>query len=80
MGGAGSGRRRPGRGLEGQLPERLIDERLLTTREVADFLGVHEKTVRRWQRAGGLPCVRQGRWIRYQPVDVLRWISARKEG
>ncbi|UCE02545.1 MAG: helix-turn-helix domain-containing protein [Candidatus Latescibacterota bacterium] len=55
-------------------------QRLLTVSEVAQFLGVHAKTVYVWARRGLLPCIRLGRSIRFVPDDILRWISARKEG
>jgi excisionase family DNA binding protein len=51
---------------------------LMTVREVADFLGVHEKTVLRLVAKGRLPCVRVGRSVRYIPSDISRWVSARK--
>ena len=53
---------------------------LLTIRDLAEYLGVSEKTVRRLQAAGRIPFVRVGRGIRFDPGDVFRWISARKEG
>jgi excisionase family DNA binding protein len=53
---------------------------LLTIPEVARTLAVSALTVRRLIRSGQLPCVRVGVQIRVQPRDLLRWISARKEG
>jgi excisionase family DNA binding protein len=53
---------------------------LWTVRQVAVFLHVHEKTLLRWVRSRGFPCVRVGTRLRFDPSDVLRWISARKEG
>jgi excisionase family DNA binding protein len=60
-------------------PDRPL-ERLLTAHEVADLLQVHLRTVRRLVADGGLPCVRVGTRVRFDPRDVLRWVSARKEG
>ena len=57
-----------------------LRERLWTAQEVAEYLGVHEKTVYRWKNQGGLPCSRLGNRLRFDPNDVLRWVSARKEG
>jgi|CXWL01.1.fsa_nt_gi excisionase family DNA binding protein len=54
--------------------------RLLTLHEVAGYLQVHPKTVQRWIAHAGLPCVRIGKSIRFDPTDVLRWVSAKKEG
>jgi len=55
-------------------------ERLLTLEEVAALLRVHEKTVRRWLRCRRIPCVRIGSRVRFDQRDILRWITARKEG
>ena len=52
-------------------------ERLLTTRDVAEMLRLHEKTVRRMVREGRLPCLRLGRAVRFKVDDILRWLSAR---
>jgi excisionase family DNA binding protein len=48
--------------------------------DVAAFLRVHEKDVYRFAARDGLPCVRLGRRLRFDPSDVLRWVSARKGG
>lgn len=52
--------------------------RLLTLSEVAEYLCVSPKTVRRLVRRG-LPCVRLGRVVRFRPADLLRFVEARKE-
>lgn len=49
-------------------------DELLTSKQVAPLLGVtHHKTVERWVRERGLPCVRIGRNLRFRQSDVLRW-------
>ena len=52
--------------------------RLLTLPEVAVFLSVSPKTVRRLV-GRGLPCVRLGRVVRFRQADLLRFVEARKE-
>lgn len=52
--------------------------RLLTLPEVAEYLGVSAKTVRRLL-GRGLPCVRLGRVVRFRQADLLRFVEARKE-
>ena len=52
---------------------------LLTVRELAIYLGVSEKTVRRLQISGRIPFVRVGRGVRFDPADVSRFVAARKE-
>ena len=55
-------------------------ERLLTLHEVASRWQLDERTIRRWIVSKGFPCVRLGTRLRFSPRDVLRWVSARKEG
>lgn len=50
------------------------------TEDVATIFQVHPKTVERWRKRHGLPCVVAGGTVRYDLSDVLRWASARKEG
>jgi excisionase family DNA binding protein len=56
-------------------------ERLLTEREVADYLALSPRTVRRLRTAGELPCVllrsRSRPTVRYRPEDLSRWVAAR---
>lgn len=54
--------------------------RLAHTKEIAAMFGVHAKTIERWRRLDGLPCLRIRGTVRYDLSDVLRWASARKEG
>jgi len=52
---------------------------LLTARQVATFMGVSEKTVRRLMASGRLRCIRIGRLARIDPGDVSRFLAARTE-
>jgi len=57
----------------------LQGERLLTSKELAPLVGMtHHKTVERWAREEGMPCVRKGRTVRFRLGDVLRWLEQRK--
>jgi excisionase family DNA binding protein len=56
-----------------------MTDRLLTAREVADRLGVDESWVREHTRAGNIPCVRLGRWIRYEWEAVSAWLETCKQ-
>ena len=55
------------------------DDMLLTTGEVARWLGVHEVSVRRWLRAGiGPKVTRAGlHAVRFKKADVKRWLEER---
>ncbi len=53
--------------------------RLLTLPEVASALRVSPKTIRRLVAGRGLPHYRLGRVLRFDPADVSRWLTARKE-
>ena len=66
--------------MEADRESREVADSLWTIRDVAAYLHVHEKTVARWLRSGRLPCVRIGSRLRFDRQDVLRWVSARKEG
>ena len=53
---------------------------LMSSKEIAPYLGItHPKTVERWVREKGVPCVRVGRNLRFRLGDVLRWLAQRKE-
>jgi excisionase family DNA binding protein len=54
--------------------------RLLTVRDVAGWLSIHEKTIYEWAEKGKLPCIRVGNRLRFDASDVSRWLQARKEG
>ena len=60
--------------------DKLIESILEPSKEIAPIVGVrHHKTVERWAREKGFPCVRIGRNLRFRPGDVLRWLAQRKE-
>lgn len=54
-------------------------ERLLTTRDVAELLRVHCKTIERMARAGRLPSLRVFGRIRYRRCDIASWLAARED-
>jgi len=56
-------------------------ERLLTTRDVADLLGLSpEAVLRRW-RAGELPGFRLStKVLRFRESEVLAWLEGHREG
>ena len=59
--------------------------RLLTSREVAELLGVHTETVLRWTRKGSLVAIRlPGGALRYREDTLNAWLEdcamARSQG
>lgn len=58
-----------------------LTTRLLTSEDLAEYLGVPVATIYKWrERGGGPPGIRVGRHTRYDPADVRRWVEERKEG
>lgn len=55
------------------------DDKLLTVKQVADILQVHQQTVRDYIRDGKLKCIRLGRKaIRVSRADLNAFIESRK--
>jgi excisionase family DNA binding protein len=61
-----------------QLAEQYRQERMMTARQVADFLGVSVQSIRRWSFGGGLRFYRVGAagLLRYRRDDVLDFLEA----
>jgi excisionase family DNA binding protein len=57
-----------------------VSERLLTAEELAVRLGVPAKWPLREARAGRIPHVRLGRYVRFDSGDVDRWLESVKSG
>src|ERR1041384_7632157 len=53
---------------------------LLTIEQVATYLRVNAKTVRRWVAKRRIPCVRIGTRLRFDYGDIVSWVRQRKEG
>ena len=61
----------------GELP--LPDDRLLTTREVAEYLGVSSESVLRRWRAGELPGFRLApNLLRFRASEVEAWLERQR--
>ncbi len=57
-----------------------MSDRLLTACEVAAFLAVKESWVREATRDGRLPHLRLGRYRRYRPEVLERWLEEQQAG
>lgn len=54
-----------------------LDNRLWTVEETATYLGVPVATMYRWRHHGTGPVAyRVGRYLRYEPTEVQRWLKA----
>jgi excisionase family DNA binding protein len=67
-----------GRGREEDGNEGVQPGRLLTVRDLAGRFQVHEKTVYEWAEKGKLPFIRLGNRLRFDEVDITRWLASRK--
>jgi len=59
-----------------------MSTKLMSTAEVAEYIGVHENTVR-WYRHQGIgprSIKLSQRRIRYRPEDVESWLDSKLEG
>ena len=58
----------------------MVPVRLVSVEEVAELLQVPVQTIYAWrfQRRGPTP-MRIGRYLRFDPADVARWVESRKE-
>jgi excisionase family DNA binding protein len=54
-------------------------QRLLTTRQVAEILGITPLSVQRMRVAGHLRGVKIGRLVRFEESDVKTFVKRRKE-
>ncbi len=54
-----------------------IERQYLSLGEVAELLGVHEQTVRRWVKAGELPAFKPGKEWRIRDRDLEEFLEAR---
>ena len=61
------------------MPGTVSTERLVLTREAADFLGFAEKTLEkdRCTRELGIPYVKLGRAVRYRLTDLKKFVDDR---
>ncbi len=57
-------------------PTTTMPDRLWTVQEVASFLGVPVATLYQWRYCGvGPKAYRVGRYLRYDPAEVSRWLQ-----
>ena len=52
-----------------------MSDRLLTAAELAERLAVPKTWILESARSGAMPCVRLGRYVRFDLVDVEKWLD-----
>jgi excisionase family DNA binding protein len=55
--------------------EHKVSQRLLDAAAIAERLGVPKTWVLESARSGAMPCVRLGRYVRFDLDDVERWLE-----
>ena len=56
-----------------------MNERLLTAAEIAGLLSLPKTWVLESARSGAIPCVRLGRYVRFDEADVRAWLDSCKQ-
>ena len=56
-----------------------MTDRLLDAKAIAERLAVPESWVRETARSGAIPCVRLGRYVRFDLTDVEAWLEECKQ-
>lgn len=61
------------------MSEAINDDRLLSRKEAASYLGVSEATLASWAFSGAndLPYIKVGRLTKYRLSDLERWLAER---
>jgi excisionase family DNA binding protein len=62
-----------------QLHDGDLPTRLWKTRDVAEFLVVSERTVRALVARRGLPCMRIGGAVRFDPASIALWARRQRK-
>lgn len=53
-----------------------MQDKLLTVRELSEYLGVHSDTVYRWGREGiGPVAIKIGKTFRYRESDIVKYLD-----
>ena len=55
-----------------------LPRRLLTITEVAEFLGVNTRHVRRLVAERRVPFIKWGHLIRFDPIEVVQWLDGHR--
>jgi excisionase family DNA binding protein len=56
-----------------------VSDRLVDAQAIAERLGVPVSWVRESTRSGAMPCVKLGRYVRFDLDDVDAWVASCKQ-
>ena len=56
----------------------VLEDRLLTLREVAEYLRLKERTIYKWAEEGAIPASKLGSAWRFRKSDVDEWVEEHK--
>ena len=54
-----------------------MQEKLMSIKEVAEFLGVSKMAIYKWAKKGFIPCLRVGRQYRFIKEEIIEWAKRR---
>jgi len=55
----------------------MQNDRLLTRRELMDFLKISEVTLNKWMRSGYIPYLKFKRAVRFRKSDIDVWLESK---
>lgn len=58
------------------MSEQNINEPWVSTKEIAEHLGVTMETVRKWIKASTIPCSRMGKLWKFKKSEVDAWVKS----
>ena len=61
-----------------EFPVVKAKKQLLTADDVAEMLQIARKTVVVMAREQRIPCIRIGRFVRFDPAEIDRWIDSQR--
>jgi excisionase family DNA binding protein len=70
------GKKRKSVGEDAVAPREIETAQLMTTSEVARWLGISTRTITHWAMRGTIPCTKIGRHWRYRKSDIEAFIQA----
>lgn len=58
----------------------VIDDRLWTVTDLAQFFGLHPKTLYGWVERDYIPHYKIGGRVRFDPAEIMRWLNGQRGG